>query len=146
MKIYIISDHGSMAVRNSLLTYLYQAGYDVTEPTEQAVEVDNLITYTLRVVWEMLGSDDPQARTIIMCTGGQAGCMAANRLRGVRACVGFNHEAVRVSRREDDSNVLYLLTNHLNKDEIRIVAETWLSTPFSEAARYRRRLKSIDDI
>ena len=81
-----------------------------------------------------------------MCGSGQGMCMAANRFRGIRACLGYDRESVRSARNDDDSNVLCLPANTLEKGELKVIVETWLNTPFANASRFKRRIKELDEL
>ena len=72
--------------------------------------------------------------------------MAANRYRGIRAVLGYNAEAVRSSRNDDDSNVLCLPAHELNLEQAAAIANTWLATPFAGAPRFKRRIEQMDQM
>jgi ribose 5-phosphate isomerase B len=53
-----------------------------------------------------------------------------------------------MTRNDNDSNVLCLPSRVLAGDETewRDIIDTWLTTPFADAARYKRRNAQIDEI
>jgi ribose 5-phosphate isomerase B len=74
--------------------------------------------------------------------------MAANRFRGIRASVIWDAYEAKMTRNDNDSNVLCLPSRVLAGDETewRDIIDTWLTTPFADAARYKRRNAQIDEI
>jgi ribose 5-phosphate isomerase B len=53
-----------------------------------------------------------------------------------------------MTRNDNDSNVLCLPSRILGADEAewKDIIDTWLTTPFADAARYKRRNAQIDEI
>ena len=98
---------------------------------------------------KVLGEDDASdPRAILLCGGGQGMAMAANRFRGIRASVIWDDKEAKLTRNDNDSNVLCLPSRVLEKDEEewKSIIDTWLETPFANAARYRRRNAQIDEV
>lgn len=147
MKIYIGADHNGFFLRNDLIEYLKRAGYDVVDDGDIKLDPDDdFPIYARKVVDDVRGSDDKEARGILICGSGQGVCMVANRYKGVRAALGYDQEAARSSRNDDDANVLCLPARNLQKDVARVIVETFLNTPFANAPRFVRRINEMDEI
>ena len=73
-------------------------------------------------------------------------CMAANRFKGIRACLGYDRESVRAARNDDDANVLCVATRTLEADTSYSLVETMLLTPFAAAQRFSRRIQEMDQV
>ena len=54
-------------------------------------------------------------------------------------------EILRLSREHNDANVLSLGAKFLKEDEAKTAVEMWLSIPFSEDERHKRRIKKIEE-
>lgn len=147
MKIYIGADHNGFALKNQLLEYLKSADYDVADEGDDHYDADDdFPQFAGRVVSAVLASDDKDPRGILICGSGQGMCMAANRFKGIRAALCWDHQSAREARNDDNSNVLCLPAHVLNKKEGQLVVETWLNTPFANVARFVRRLNQIDQL
>lgn len=74
--------------------------------------------------------------------------MAANRFRGIRASVIWDAYEAKMTRNDNDSNILCLPSRVLedNDEAWEDIIDTWLDTPFAGAARYKRRNAQIDEI
>ena len=72
--------------------------------------------------------------------------MAANRFRGIRAAVIWDSMEAHECRNDNNSNVLCLPARVVGDDESlwKGIIDTWLSTPFAGAARYKRRNDQLD--
>jgi len=147
MKIYVGSDHNGFGHKHSLIQYLTKAGYDVQDSGDDVLDPnDDFPLFAQKNVNDILTSDDSLPLGILICGSGQGMCMAANRFKGIRACLGYDRESVRSARNDDDANVLCLPARHLKKDTTNVLVETFINTPFSGLPRYKRRLKEMDNI
>lgn len=147
MKIYIGADHNGFFLRNDLLEYLKRAGYDVVDDGDKKLDQDDdFPVYARKVVDDVRGSDDTDARGILICGSGQGVCIVANRYKGIRAALGYDRESARSSRNDDDANILCLPGKSLEKDVARVIVETFLNTPFANAPRFVRRINEMDEI
>jgi RpiB/LacA/LacB family sugar-phosphate isomerase len=147
MKIFLGADHGGFELKNKLFAYLSRNGYEVEdEGTKTLDPQDDYPQFAEAVVVKILGCDDADARGILVCTSGQGMAIAANRHPGIRASVVWDAHEAKLTRVENDSNVLSLSGRLFeNEKEVFGVVETWLTTEFSKAPRHIRRLKEIDD-
>lgn len=149
MKIYIGADHGGFRLKEEVEEYLKKAGYDVFDEGNNELDPDDdYPQFAAKVATSVLASDDGEARGIIVCTGAQGVAIAANRFKGIRASVVWDAYEARMTRNDNDSNVL-CLSGRLMGDDPGLwqgVIETWLSTPFSRAARHRRRVRDLDNL
>ncbi len=146
MKIFIGADHQGFHLRNALISYLKSAGYDVVDDGDKQLNPeDDFPIFTQKVIKDVLASDDNESRGILICGSGQGMCIAANRFKGIRACLGFDKESIRSARSDDNANVLCLPSKILEKDEANIMVELFLNTQFADAPRFNRRLREIDE-
>lgn len=147
MKIYLGSDHNGFHMRKRIYDYLTRAGYDVVDDGDEKFDPeDDFPVFAQRVVKDILGSDETEARGILLCGSGQGMCMAANRFKGIRAALGYDRESVRSSRNDDDSNILCLSGNFSDKNQVFVLVETWLNTPFANVPRFNRRIQEMDEM
>lgn len=147
MKIYIGADHRGFALRQKLIDRLKADGYDlVDEGDKQLNQDDDYPQFAGKVASAVLASNDPEPRGLLLCGSGQGMCMAANRYKGIRAALGYDIEAARSSRNDDDSNVLCLPADSLKEQEAYTILKIWLDTPFAGAERFRRRNQEMDKL
>lgn len=145
MKLYLGADHNGYYLKESLLKYLRSAGYTVEDDGDESFSKrDDYPEFAANVVSNVLAESD--ALGILICGSGQGMCIAANRYKGIRACLGYDRTSVQASRNDDDCNVLCLPARVLEKDEANVLVETWLNTPFAGSARFVRRNKELDKL
>ena len=150
MKIYLGADHQGFALKEKVFAYLAKHRYDVEDVGDKEMDPqDDFPEFAQMAALKVLGDeegDDPRA--ILICGGGQGMCMAANRFRGIRASVIWDTYEAKMTRNDNDSNVLCLPSRVLEKDEElwKDIVDTWLTTPFASAPRYKRRNAQIDEV
>jgi len=149
MKIYLGSDHQGFHLKEKIFAYLTKHGYDVEDVGDKTLDPqDDFPEFAQAAVLKIIGSDDKDPRGILLCGGGQGMCMAANRFHGIRASVIWDSYEAKMTRNDNDSNVLCLPARILQDDEHNWegIIETWLNTPFAAATRFKRRNAQLDEL
>lgn len=147
MKIFIGADHAGFYLKEKVFAHLVRAGYDVEDVGDKQLDPDDdYPQFAYAAATKVLGSNDPDTRGILLCGGGQGMCIAANRVRGIRAVLPWNEHEAKMARNDNDSNVLCLPARSLTDEQQLAIVDTWLKTPFSGAERHRRRLKEIEEL
>jgi RpiB/LacA/LacB family sugar-phosphate isomerase len=86
--------------------------------------------------------NDQGAVGMLFCATGHGMAMAAGKVRGIRAFSPTGVEAARLSRFDNNSNVLCLGGRNQPESEAFEIAETWLSTGFA-GGRHARRIAKV---
>jgi ribose 5-phosphate isomerase B len=149
MKIYLGSDHNGFHMKEKVFAYLAKRDIAVEDVGDKEPDPDDdFPQFAQMASLKVIGDEDPDARAILICGGGQGMAMAANRFRGIRASVIWDPEEARMTRNDNNSNVLCLPSRILDTDEDKWqdIIDTWLHTPFADAARYKRRNAELDEI
>ena len=149
MKIYLGADHQGFAMKEEVFAYLAKRGYDVEDVGDRELDPnDDFPEFAQMAALKVLGDENDDAKAILLCGGGQGMCMAANRFRGIRASVIWDAYEAKMTRNDNDSNILCLPSRVLH-DEPKLwqdIIDTWLNTPFAAAPRYKRRNAQIDEL
>lgn len=147
MKIYIGADHNGFELKKHLGDFLRRSGYEVVDEGDKAlVTTDDFPQFAGRTISALLADGDNESKAILICGSGQGMCMAANRFKGIRASLCWDVREARMSRNDDDSNVLCLPARILKERDAESVVATWLNTPFAGASRFKRRIKELDEL
>ena len=136
-------------MKEKVFAYLAKHDYDVEDVGDKEVDPnDDFPEFAQLAALRVLGDEGDDPRAILICGGGQGMCMAANRFRGIRASVIWDAYEAKMTRNDNDSNVLCLPSRILNKDDElwKDIIDTWLTTPFADAPRYKRRNAQIDEV
>ena len=149
MKIFLGSDHNGFHMKEDVFAYLAKAGYDVEDVGDKFLDpADDFPEFAQAAALKVLGEQDSDPRAILICGGGQGMAMAANRFRGIRASVIWDAFEAKMTRNDNNSNILCLPSRILEEDEAawKGIIETWLNTPYADAPRYNRRNAKLDEL
>lgn len=149
MKLYLGADHQGFHLKEQVFAYLAKHGYEVEDVGDQTLDPnDDFPVFAQRVALKILGSEATDTRGILICGGGQGVAMAANRFKGIRASVIWDAFEAKMTRYDNDSNVLCLPARVVGEDEgvWQGILETWLNTDFADAVRFKRRNAELDEL
>ena len=134
------SDHSSVSQKEALRRYLETAGYRVVDVgcfgAEKADYPDIAIGVCRRVV-----SGDCE-RGIVMDGAGIGSCMAANKIKGIRAALCYDVRTAINSREHNNANVLTLGGPLHDAGQLCEISRTWLETRFG-GGRHMVRVNKI---
>ena len=143
MKVAVGSDHAGFALKERIKRELEALGHTVVDlGTSSGTESVDYPDFVIPVA-EQVASGEAD-RGVVMCATGIGAGIAANKVPGVRAAVVTSDETARLTRQDNDSNVLALggRVNPNYEDAARWL-RTWLETPFA-GGRHERRVKKIE--
>lgn len=156
MKIFVGSDHAGFGLKEKLISYLKELNHEVEDkgPFEYNEE-DDYPDFIIPVAREV-STYPNEVRGIVLGGSGQGEGMAANKFRNVRAMVYYGqgqcvvleeHESIiKISRADNDSNVLSLGARFITEEEMKEAVKEWLITPFKDTEKYKRRIAKMDRI
>ncbi|MEW6540369.1 MAG: ribose 5-phosphate isomerase B [Bacillota bacterium] len=143
MRIAIACDHGGFRLKQEVLNYLKNSGFQVEDCgtfSEASVDYPDVVLPVAEAVAR--GEWD---RAILLCGTGVGVAMAANKVPGVRAAVAHDPYSARHSRAHNDANVLALGERVVGAGLARDIVAVWLKTEF-EGGRHARRVGKITAI
>ncbi len=143
MKLALSADHRGVAATRQLADRLRSQGHDVTL-------VGNLTGETCDypdAAWaagEMVRRGEVD-RAILLCGSGIGMCIAANKVKGVRAALVHDELTAEMARSHNDANVICLSADLLGQRLIEKIVDVWLATQFL-GGRHERRIRKIGAI
>jgi len=140
MKIAIGSDHRGYDVKRRVISVLENLGHEVFDVGPQKRESVDYPDYAFQVALAV--SEGRVDRGVLICGTGIGMCIAANKVRGVRAAPCHDSITAEMSRRHNDANVLCLSADLLGDELIDRMVRIWLETEF-EGGRHARRVDKI---
>jgi len=144
VRVAIGSDHAGFLLKERVKAELVRLGHQVedvgTSNGETSVDYPDFAL----PVGEAVASGRAE-RGVVLCATGIGASIAANKVEGVRASVVTSDETARLTRTDNDSNVLALggRTVPSFDDALRWL-RVWLETPFA-GGRHARRIDKIRD-
>lgn len=140
MKIALGADHKGFRYKEKVKEFLKEKGYQVKDFGTLYEESVDYPDYGLKVAKAV--SVGEAERGILFCWTGIGMCIAANKVKKVRAALCLNEEMAKLTREHNDSNVLCLSAKFTPEDAVLKIVDLWLNTPF-EGGRHQRRVDKI---
>lgn len=156
MKIFVGSDHAGFGLKEKLVPYLKELGHEVEDkgPFEYNEE-DDYPDFIIPVAREV-SRHPSEVRGIVLGGSGQGEAMAANKFRNIRAMVYYGegqcivaeeHESIiKISRRDNDANVLSLGARFITEEDMKEAVKEWLTISFKGTEKYQRRILKMEKI
>jgi ribose 5-phosphate isomerase B len=140
MKIAIGSDHRGYDAKRRIIALLQQLGHEVQDVGPFGNESVDYPDFALQVASAV--GEQRVERGILICGTGIGMCIAANKVRGVRAAPCHDSITAEMSRRHNNANVLCLSADLLGDELMNRMVRIWLETDF-EGGRHARRVDKI---
>ncbi|MCR5369866.1 MAG: ribose 5-phosphate isomerase B [Clostridium sp.] len=140
MKIVIGNDHAAVTMKQDISAYLEEKGYEIINVGTDTSESVDYPVYGEKVA-RMVASGEADLG-IAICGTGLGISLAANKVKGIRACVCSEPYTARMSRMHNNCNVLCFGARVVGLDLAKMIVDTWLSTEF-EGGRHQRRVDMI---
>jgi ribose 5-phosphate isomerase B len=142
-KIIIGGDHTGFKSKNSLIKYLIEKEYQITDAGSFDENSCDYPDYAKIVAQSVSGGDNDFG--ILIDATGIPSAIAANKVKGIRAATCYNTFSARSSRAHNNANVLVVGARALGEETIKLIVDEWLSTQF-EGGRHQKRLDKISDL
>ncbi|MFJ9030524.1 RpiB/LacA/LacB family sugar-phosphate isomerase [Streptomyces sp. NPDC102274] len=142
MHIVIAADHNGVVLKGHLAVWLAARGHTVDDRGAYG-DAEELVDYPplcADVCWQV--TDGPADRGIVLGGSGLGETIACNKFPGVRAGLCHDLWSTRISRGNNDSNVLVLAAKVVTPGAAEEIVAAWLDTPFKGGV-HRRRLDQI---
>ncbi len=142
--LFIASDHGGYQLKKRLVRYIKnELNLKITDLGPKTFdENDDFPDYIIPAAQQAVKAS---GRAILICGSGNGACIAANKIKGMRAAVGYNIESAELSRKHNDANGLCLAGRVLSESHAMAIVKKWLETEEFLGGKYQRRNEKINN-
>ncbi len=142
MRVHIASDHAGYDLKAHLVAWLSANGY---EPVDHGAlvldEQDDYPPFCISAAAAAVA--EPGSLGVVIGGSGNGEQIAANKVKGARAALAWSTETASLARQHNNANVVAVGARMHTEDEATAIVETFLTTPWSEAARHQRRIDML---
>lgn len=142
--IYLGSDHAGHELKLEVAAYLEEQAQEFRDLGNTFNDPDDDYPDYAFAVAEAVAKEEG-AFGILACGSSQGVCMAANKVKGVRAAPVSTPEEARRTREHNAANVLCLAGWSTTIEEAKPVIDAFLTTEFTGEERHVRRLTKISE-
>jgi ribose 5-phosphate isomerase B len=140
--VYIGADHRGYQTKGALKEALRASGYNLVDLGNEKYNSEDDYTNIGIKVAEKVALEN--GKGILICGSGVGVCIIANKANGIRAALCLSEKQARLSREDDDANILCLSADLIDCETNLNIAKTFLETFFSSEERHIRRIKKIE--
>jgi ribose 5-phosphate isomerase B len=140
--IAIGSDHGGYALKQAVVKFLEEKGYECKDFGTNSLDSCDYPIYG-RAVAKAVANGECE-KGIVICTTGIGISMTANKVAGIRCALCSDTLSAKMTRLHNDANVLAMGAGIVGNNLALDIVETFLTTEFSGDARHQRRIDLIE--
>lgn len=143
--LFIGSDHAGFKLKEFIKKYLVKEGISFADVGAlKEAPLDDYPDFALKLSKAVAGNKG--SRGILICGTGVGMCIAANKVKGIRAANVYDEYTARFSRLHNDANVMCLRGIETDFKESLDLLKIWLNTKFSGEKRHLKRINKIKKI
>ena len=140
-KIYLGADHAGFHLKEKIKAWMDKHAIAYEDLGNTAFNPDDdYPDYAEKVARAVVRNN---SLGILICGSAQGVCIAANKIKGARAAIPYSLKEARLAREHNDANIICLSGWFIHFHKATKIVEKFLTTPFSEAPRHRRRVEKI---
>ena len=143
MRIGIGNDHSAVEMKQEVMKFLQDLGYEVVNYGTDSTESCNYPVYGEKVARAVVAKEVDLG--IVICGTGVGISLAANKVKGIRAVVCSEPYSARLSRQHNNTNILAFGARVVGIELAKMIIEEWLNAEF-EGGRHQERVNMIMDI
>jgi ribose 5-phosphate isomerase B len=144
MRIALGADHAGFPLKTEVVRFLEKEGHQVVDLGTHNTEPVDYPDYA-KAVGQAVQQGQVE-RGILVCGSGVGACVAANKLRGIRAALCHDTYTAHQGVEHDDVNVLCLGGRVVGPSLAFDILKAWLGARFSQGERHRRRVAKIVEL
>ena len=146
MRVHIGSDHAGLELKDHLLGWLADNGYEAVDHGPFVHDpLDDDPVFCLRAA-EAVASEQAAGEGslgVVIGGSGNGEQIAANKVEGIRCALAWSEETAVLAREHNDANVVSVGGRMHSVEDMTRFVEIFLSTPFSEDERHVRRIGQV---
>ena len=141
-RIGIAADHGGFELKEELEGMLKESGYEVIDFGNTHLQnEDDYPDYVIPLARAVANGEVD--RGIAVCGSGVGACVAANKVKGVRACLISDTFSARQGVEDDNMNLICLGGRVIGHSLAKELVKTFLDAQFSGLERHVRRVSKV---
>ncbi|WP_308159455.1 ribose-5-phosphate isomerase [Arthrobacter sp. ISL-65] len=145
-RVHIATDHAGMELSTHLVKHLSGKGYDVVDHGPKEYDaLDDYPSFCINAALAVVADQESgvHALGIVLGGSGNGEQIAANKVKGVRAALAWNHATATLAREHNDANIVAVGGRQHSVEEATVLIEAFLEQTFSNDERHVRRIGKI---
>ena len=148
MRVHLGSDHAGLELKEHLLNWLADHGYEAVDHGPFVYDaLDDYPVFCLRAAEAVAADqqDGVDSLGVVIGGSGNGEQIAANKVKGIRSALVWSEETAVLAREHNDANVVSVGGRMHTVDDMTRFVEVFLETPYSGEERHSRRIAMLAD-
>jgi ribose 5-phosphate isomerase B len=142
MNLVIGADHAGFPAKQTVYDRLCAAGHRVNDVGTTSNDPVDFPDITVQLCERII--DQSAERGILICGTGIGACMAANKVKGIRAALAHDTYSAHQCVEHDNANVLCLGAQVVGGALMQELIDAFLIAKWDPAGEFRRRVAKLD--
>lgn len=143
MKLAIGNDHSAVEMKNEVMEHLKSRGVEVVNVGTDTAERFDYPVAGYRVA-KLVASGEVDGGVLI-CGTGVGISLAANKVKGIRACVCSDPYTAKLSKQHNNTNIIAFGARVIGTETAKMIVDEWLDAE-AEGGRHAERVALITEI
>ena len=143
MKLAIGNDHAGVELKREIQAYLESKGIEVVNVGTDANESYPYAISGYKVAELVAGGEVDGG--VLICGTGVGISLAANKVKGIRACVCSEPVTARLTKQHNNANIIAFGARIVGAETAKAIVDAWLEADF-EGGRHQTRVDMIHEI
>ena len=143
MKLAIGNDHVAVEMKNEIMAHLKDRGIEVINVGTDTPDRFNYPVSGYKVA-KMVANGEVDGGVLI-CGTGVGISLAANKVKGIRACVCSEPYTARLSKQHNNANIIAFGARVIGVELAKMIVDEWLDAEF-QGGRHAERVDMIMEI
>jgi len=143
MKLAIGNDHAALEMKKEILAYLESKGIEMVDVGTNSPESFHYPISGYRVA--KLVAEGKVDGGVLICGTGVGISLAANKVKGIRACVCSEPYSAKLSKQHNNTNIIAFGARVVGIETAKMIVDEWLGAEF-EGGRHQKRVDMIMQI
>ena len=143
MKLVIGNDHVAVEMKKEIRKHLEAKGITVIDVGTDSTERFNYPVAGYKAA--RLVADGKADGGVLICGTGVGISLAANKVRGIRACVCSDPYTARLSKQHNNTNMIAFGARVIGPETAKMIVDEWLNAEY-EGGRHQIRVDMISEI
>ena len=141
MKVAVACDHAGFALKETVLNKIKELGHEALDCGCDGVQRVDFPDYAAKA--GALLTQGKADRAVLICGSGIGMCIAANKIRGVYACVCHDAYSAHQGVEHDNMNALCLGALVIGKHTAEELVERFLNARYFNEGNYKKRVDKV---
>ncbi len=138
------SDHAGFELKQAIINHLEERKIEYKDYGPYSADSVDYAVYAEKTAKGVVGGE---CELGILCCGTGVGIsIAANKVRGIRACCCSDKFSAEMTRLHNDANMLCLGGRVVTPEQAIELVDLFIDTPFSGEERHARRIAQITEL